>query len=55
MSEWNEADKDCLSLSEDGTEIHVLFKSNYDGNVYVSVRTMDVVQLLYDKIVGRIK
>jgi hypothetical protein len=38
MSEWFKIeDKDDVSLSEDGTTIHVLFASNDWGNQYIEI------------------
>ena len=44
MSQWNEFNpkKDNISFSEDGKEMHILFESNYDGSVYLSIDVEDI-------------
>jgi len=48
MSEWNEFNikKDEISFSKDKKEMHIRFESNYDGNVYLSIKIKDVIEAL---------
>lgn len=46
MSTWYEPKKDSISLSDDKTELHILFDTNDNGNVYVSVLVEDIKDLL---------
>ena len=47
MSKWFEiTDKEELSMSDDGTEIHICFDDDYSGAIYVSVPTEMIKELL---------
>lgn len=50
MSKWYDVtDKEDISLSEDGTEIHICFDDDYMGAIYVSVPTEMIKNLLKDR------
>ncbi len=42
MSYWFDANKKDISMSDEGDEIHILFKNDREGNWYVSVKTDDI-------------
>ena len=38
MSKWHDiTDKDDISISDDGKDLHVCFDGDYDGNIWVSI------------------
>jgi hypothetical protein len=44
MSKWIEVtDKDCIDLSDDRTEINILYSADKFGSNYVTVKTEDVL------------
>ena len=51
MSQWNEfkPERDSISFSRDGKEMHILFESNYDGSVYLFLKVEDVLKALKDR------
>jgi len=46
MSNWIEAKKESLSLSEDKKELHIYIDDDYSGAVYVSVQIKQILELL---------
>jgi hypothetical protein len=50
MSEWNEfkPDKDSISFSNDGKEMHIYFDSNYSGAIYLCLKVEDVKKALLE-------
>jgi len=46
MSLWHEKEKDDISFSDDGKEMHIHIEDDYSGAVYVSVMVSDVKELL---------
>ena len=46
MSLWHEKEKDDISFSDDGEEMHIYIESDYNGAIYVSVKVSDVKELL---------
>ena len=48
MSEWNEfkPNRDDISFSDDGEEMHIHFESNYNGAVYLEIKVKDIKEAL---------
>lgn len=46
MSKWFEPEKEEISLSYDGEEIHALIDSDSEGNIWVSLKVKDIIELL---------
>ena len=48
MSEWNEfkPNKDDISFSDDGKDMHIYFESNYNGAVYLEIKVEDIKSAL---------
>ena len=45
MSKWFEPKLEDMSLSDDGKELQVRFDSDYNGNVWISLKVEDVLKL----------
>jgi hypothetical protein len=49
MSDWLEAEKKDISLSDKKDEIHIWFESNVWGSRYISVKIEDMLEVLREK------
>lgn len=50
MSKWNEiTDPDDVSLSDDGTEVHIWYGYDDDGNCYVSISAKMIFNLFTEE------
>lgn len=46
MSYWYEVKKEDIDITEDGQEIHIYLGSDESGNIYVSLKSKDIKELL---------
>lgn len=46
MSYWYEPKKKDIDITEEGDEIHIYLGSDESGNIYASVKTEDIRELL---------
>lgn len=46
MSLWYEKEKEDISFSDDGKEMHIFLESDYSGAIYVSIKVSDVEESL---------
>ena len=46
MSKWHDMLKGDITFSDDGEEMHIYIESDYNGAIYVSVKTKDVKERL---------
>lgn len=46
MSIWVDIPKDDITLSDDKKEIHILYKSDLQGNYYVSILVKDILEAI---------
>ena len=52
MSLWHEKEKEDISFSYDGKEMHIYIESDDSGAIYVSVKVSDVKELLKKLVDG---
>ncbi len=50
MSEWIEIDK--ADISVDGEDIHILYGSNNNGNLWIEAKVKDVLEVIAEKLSG---
>jgi hypothetical protein len=48
MSFWTDVKKEDIDMSDDGKEIHILYKFDDQGNYYISVKTEDIKKMLQE-------
>ena len=46
MSQWYEPQKEDMNLSDDGKELQVCFDSDYQGNIWISLKVEDILEEL---------
>lgn len=46
MSTWHEPKIEDMSLSDDGKELQVCFDSDYNGNIWISLKVEDIKKVL---------
>lgn len=46
MSYWHEKEKEDISFSDDGKEMHVYIENDDSGAIYVSLKVADVEKAL---------
>ena len=46
MSYWIDIQENDISLSENKEEIHIWYKSDCNGNCYISVKTKDMLDFI---------